>query len=881
MEKHNQFAEERLRVKGAVYYDGKSLIEDKSLSRGANVELRRDLENKHDQYAVCVLFMGKQLGFIPREEAKRFSALVDFGLVFSAVVDVAKLRDDGIRVHLWLTLTVPPETRRMRQANDRLYFGLSYEEGKGTSGIGWIAYRSGAFQLGEVIGGRLVGPGFIRQNDGGIIKGDFRNGKLNGSGCITFPSGTVLEGSFLDNKLEGEGSRTQKDGTVLEGEFKGGELVKGIATFMSGAVWDGNFREGRLHGKGVLTESNGTVFEGEFRKGDLKLGKRTNPDGSVWEGVFQKGLLHGEGIRTDPTGTVCEGDFEAGLMTFGSMTFPDGTVFDGDFVGEALTGDGVQRWSDGRICQGDFFHGELKWGEIYFGDGRVDEGKFNDGLLHGEGRRTEADGSVIEGVFEEGLLNGPGEVRYESGAKEEGFFRAGKLHGAGVLQANNGVTYSGQFKQGEFESGTVKLPGGMVLEGDFRAGQLHGDGSQVWSDGTKATGKFRNGELTRGSVLFPSGAEAEGDFLNGVLHGAGKLTASDGKVSEGKFEHGVFCGDEKANDDQSRHFVFSVESDRYKGRLFCKSSYNPDLECIEAFIDPDADLRFGFLVSLWGDTSSYDAKANISAIVRSLYEWAESGETDPDWVLSSFLEAQRPSLQALAPYEVRVGIFDIENKQTGRGICLDSSGERYAGDFQSGERDGWGSLIAEDGVEFEGRFKNGAMDGPGELVERSGDRIEGTWFSGVLGPEVRLYDANGGLYKGVNREDRAISEGIYFFEDGRIAEGSFSVRWGCWKGSMVLPTGEKYFGSFVDYQLNGWGFFVNRQGALVFGNFSDGDLLEGSITIANADSDGLITLCSPVLQSEHMDPIVLRADLSKGHLFWANSDKPISPPRKI
>ena len=74
-------------IAGFTYYDGVDVFEQ--LRVGTQVKLVVEPENRYDRHAVAIYYKDKKLGFIPRNENKMISKLLQFGYedIFSAKIN--------------------------------------------------------------------------------------------------------------------------------------------------------------------------------------------------------------------------------------------------------------------------------------------------------------------------------------------------------------------------------------------------------------------------------------------------------------------------------------------------------------------------------------------------------------------------------------------------------------------------------------------------------------------------------------------------------------------------------------------------------------------------------------------------------------------------
>lgn len=74
-------------IAGYSYYDGEKVLSE--LTKGTELTLKLEPQNKYDQYAIEVYFKSKKLGYIPRYLNQSFFKLVENNYQISASVQKA------------------------------------------------------------------------------------------------------------------------------------------------------------------------------------------------------------------------------------------------------------------------------------------------------------------------------------------------------------------------------------------------------------------------------------------------------------------------------------------------------------------------------------------------------------------------------------------------------------------------------------------------------------------------------------------------------------------------------------------------------------------------------------------------------------------------
>jgi hypothetical protein len=114
------------------------------------------------------------------------------------------------------------------------------------------------------------------------------------------------------------------------------------------------------------------------------------------------------------------------------------------------------------------------------------------------------------------------------------------------------------------------------------------------------------------------------------------------------------------------------------------------------------------------------------------------------------------------------------NYRDGWGIWRSADGTKeYLGNWERGQRSGWGILTHPIGESYTGEFKHGKMSGCGELTSSNGDVYQGNFENGK--------------YQGVGRFQKSNGDTFVGYSENGMAEGL---------GSQVYANGFKYKGYF-------------------------------------------------------------------------------------
>ena len=92
-------------IAGFSYWDGAEVFSE--LQIGSELVLKREIDNRFDVYAVAIFFKEFKLGYLPREENREISKLLDAGYVDAFVIRINRIsctehpeNQIGIVIHL-------------------------------------------------------------------------------------------------------------------------------------------------------------------------------------------------------------------------------------------------------------------------------------------------------------------------------------------------------------------------------------------------------------------------------------------------------------------------------------------------------------------------------------------------------------------------------------------------------------------------------------------------------------------------------------------------------------------------------------------------------------------------------------------------------------
>ena len=135
---------------------------------------------------------------------------------------------------------------------------------------------------------------------------------------------------------------------------------------------------------------------------------------------------------------------------------------------------------------------------------------------------------------------------------------------------------------------------------------------------------------------------------------------------------------------------------------------------------------------------------------------------------------------------------------------------------------GIGSVVYFDGQIFEGNFEKGDRKGYGRLIDLKGELIEGTWNGDVVSGVGRLI-YEGKRYKGEILNRLPHGNGSIRLRNGAVYEGSFVNGLMHGKGQLSKPGAFTYTGDFNEGRIQGIGRLVWVDGRIYEGEVVDGE----------------------------------------------------------
>jgi hypothetical protein len=248
-------------------------------------------------------------------------------------------------------------------------------------------------------------------------------------------------------------------------------------------------------------------------------------------------------------------------------------------------------------------------------------------------------------------------------------------------------------------------PNGDVYDGEWDKGKYHGFGVFTGQNGYRYEGFWRQGKRHGlGKENCPDGMAYEGEFVNNKRHGPGTLRWPNGSVYVGEFQDGQRAGQGRQVwvDDGGKTFVYdgSWEADVMHGSG----------TIVEDGKTLDVETRFGAIV-LRRPASRITVTIDLPDGSRYEGDGREGGLAE-------------------------IGGGFIPH---GCGLRTWPSGDRYEGEYKSGQRSGQGRFVWADGKQYDGGWAGGKPCMGGILVEN--EQAFSVWHDCEAGQPVRRHQA--------------------------------------------------------------------------------------------------------------------------------------------
>jgi len=427
----------------------------------------------------------------------------------------------------------------------------------------------------------------------------------------------------------------------------------------------------------------------------------------------------------------------------------------GDWVDDKPQGNGVLIYPDNRKYEGDFLNGKQEGkGKLYWTNGDIYEGEFLGGKREGKAEKLFLNGTTFfEGSYLENFSEGEGVLKSKNGDLYKGEFKKGKRNGQGIYLWADGRMYVGDFLNGTRTGSAIfirgmtvkdvkedghplvldKIPesvrqvgGDWIIYFEYQKNYLdiskvvaYRDGDNWYNDKAEKVCDikfpYKNHKLLNDAAdgkIGPLGNLYDGEWKDGKYHGIGMFTwiSNDGtSYYEGSWRLGKRTGKGIYIFKNGQKYEGDFIDNKRTGKGTLKYSDSDDRkEYVGDWIDGKRDGK-GTMTWKTGDEKG----ANGNKRFLNIY----IGEWKKDWQHGK-------------------GKMTYENPESPK-YDYGPIGGVYDGEWEMGERNGFGTFISEEGWKYQGLWKEGRRHGKGVIIYDDGKKEESIWINDAKGGSLK------------------------------------------------------------------------------------------------------------------------------------------------
>uniref|UniRef100_A0A7S3YIQ0 Uncharacterized protein n=1 Tax=Heterosigma akashiwo TaxID=2829 RepID=A0A7S3YIQ0_HETAK len=143
----------------------------------------------------------------------------------------------------------------------------------------------------------------------------------------------------------------------------------------------------------------------------------------------------------------------------------------------------------------------------------------------------------------------------------------------------------------------------------------------------------------------------------------------------------------------------------------------------------------------------------------------------------------------------------------GTGVKVSHLGDKYVGEYQEDQRQGYGVYTWPNGDRYEGEWQNNLMEGLGiKYFFVSGESYDGEWQGSKAHGMGTKYFANGDRHEGMYQNDVREGRGKYFWSNGDFYEGTWVNGQQTGLGTYRFANGDVYEGIWRRGKKHGTGY---------------------------------------------------------------------------
>jgi len=159
----------------------------------------------------------------------------------------------------------------------------------------------------------------------------------------------------------------------------------------------------------------------------------------------------------------------------------------------------------------------------------------------------------------------------------------------------------------------------------------------------------------------------------------------------------------------------------------------------------------------------------------------------------------------------------VSGQPSGKGKFWFANGDRYEGRFQAGQFEGAGTMYYSDGSVYDGQWHNNRRHGRGKMKFPDGEEIVGEWEDGqYLADWSKLaFQGDTADLRDCNRVHCQSGQGKYRYQDGSLYVGSFNNGRPEGSGTVYYASGSRYEGNWKRNTPHGRGVMYYANGRIV------------------------------------------------------------------
>ena len=449
-------------------------------------------------------------------------------------------------------------------------------------------------------------------------------------------------------------------------------------------------------------------------------------------------------------------------------------------------------------------------------------GEFKNGNREGEGVYFWHTGEKYIGTWAGGVINGYGTQYFVDGSKASGYWTNASLTSAKYTTA---TCLSGDCDNG---FGIWVYDSGDKYSGYWKGGYRNGEGTYLYADGGKYIGTFDyNKRSGYGTFYWNDGSYHQGYWKDGNQDGYGTYYSSTGTPQSGNYQNGKFVGastqsNTNSSSSSSSSACTAGNCENGWGIYEWRSGSSSGDKYIGEW---KGGYRNGEGVYTWHDGDKYVGTWSNGVINGYGTQYFASGSRSTGYWQSAKLSGTNYTIPSCISGDC----------QNGYGVWVYDTGDKYAGYFKDGYRDGEGTYLYTDGEKYVGHFEGNKRNGYGTYNWITGAMYEGNWkdgnqdgygyYTSVDGKKEYGYYENGKYIGTSNTSSNNYSSNTSSSTTSSTSactSGDCENGWGIYEWRSGSSSGDKYIGEWKGGYRNGEGVYFWNSGDKYVGTWANG-----------------------------------------------------------